>query len=196
MVSNKNPIQWVLASGSKHRQKQLSQAGCKFMVTVSDVDESLIPNETAPGRAKRLAHAKAYSVAQQHPDALIIGSDQVAHLDGHILRKPGTHEAALKQLMQSSGRSVWFETALSVITPEQTINSCTRTEIEFWPFYEALANRYLLAETPYDAAGSFYSEAIGQWLIKHHRSDDPSAIIGLPMLALGRALRQLGQLPI
>ena len=195
-MSNKNPIQWVLASASKHRAKQLTQAGCQFTLDPSDVDETPIVGEAPAKRAQRLAQAKAVEVAQRHPDSLVIGSDQVAHLSGQLLRKPGHHEAALEQLMQASGQRVSFETALCVIGPSQTPwVEITQTQIEFWPFDQATANRYLKIEKPYDAAGSFYSEAMGQWLIKRHQSEDPSAIVGLPMLSLGRALRALGIRP-
>ena len=196
-MSNKLPPKWVLASASKHRQRQLLSAGHSIQAVPSDVPEDLWPNEVPSDRAQRLAQDKARAVAKACPDALVIGSDQVAHVQGRILRKPGHIDAALEQLMASQGRSVHFETALHLCHPNgEHYSEVVTTEIEFLAFDAETARRYLLLEQPFDAAGSFYSEAIGQWLIKAHRSDDPSAIIGLPMLALGRGLRHFGLDPL
>lgn len=196
-MSNKLPAKWVLASASKHRQRQLAQAGHQVDIVPSEIDETPKPGEGPQDRASRLARAKAETVAAQHPGRLVIGSDQVAHLDGQLLRKPGELAQAVTQLMRSQGQTVNFETALHLCIWDQAEYSETlTTKIEFHHFDEHTARRYLALEPALDAAGSFYSEAIGQWLIRAHRSEDPSAIIGLPMLALGRGLRALGLDPL
>ena len=195
-MSNKLATNWVLASASKHRRKQLELAGCEVLSQAADIDESPIDGETPKQRAARLAMAKALKVRETYPDRLIIGSDQVAHLNNTLLRKPGNHQDALNQLCRSAGQSVFFETALTVVFGSHQLTELITTEIEFWPFDRTQADRYLKLEQPYDAAGSFYSEAMGQWLIKRHKSEDPSAIVGLPMLALNSCLRQLGINPL
>lgn len=195
-MSTKKPIEWVLASGSKHRQKQLSQSGIQALAIAPNVDESIVIGEAAQDRAARLATAKAQHVASTHPSSLVIGSDQVASLDGQILRKPGTHSKALSQLMLSSGKTLCFDTAVCVVFQDQALTDIATTRIRFQSFSEETAQRYLELEQPYDAAGSFYSEAMGQWLIAEHHSSDPSAIIGLPMLTLGRILNQIGIHPL
>lgn len=195
-MSNKLATNWVLASASKHRQKQLESVGCEVLCQAADIDETPLDGETPKQRASRLALSKALKVQESHPERLIIGSDQVAHLDNKLLRKPGNHHDALSQLCRSAGQSVFFETALAVVFGSHQLTELITTEIEFWPFDRDQADRYLRLEKPYDAAGSFYSEAMGQWLIKRHQSEDPSAIVGLPMLALNRCLRQLGINPL
>ena len=167
-MSNKLATNWVLASASKHRRKQLELAGCEVLCQAADIDESPIDGKTR-NNARLGWPCRRRLRSETFPDRLIIGSDQVAHLNNQLLRKPGNHQDALNQLCRSAGQSVFFETALAVVFGPHQLTELITTEIEFWPFDRTQADRYLKLEQPYDAAGSFYSEAMGQWLIKRHQ---------------------------
>lgn len=142
---------------------------------------------------ERLAKAKAIAIAELHPDAVVIGSDQVADVDGVAVSKPGTHDKARAQLRSMSGKTVMFHTAVCICKPgsTDTIDFTVPTAVEFRDLDAAEIERYLLAEEPYDCAGSAKSEGLGISLLKRIESTDPTALIGLPLIELAHALRQL-----
>ncbi len=186
----------VLASTSRYRRDLLARLATGFRVMPPDVDETPRPGETALALATRLAEAKALAVARGCPGALVIGSDQVAELDGRPTGKPGTREQALAQLAASSGRSVIFHTALCVAdarTVPPTIHAATdRTEVVFRTLDAGEIARYVDREQPFDAAGSFKAEGLGIALFERIDTTDPTALIGLPLIALARLLRAAG----
>ncbi|MBI2311347.1 MAG: septum formation inhibitor Maf [Betaproteobacteria bacterium] len=178
--------QIVLASGSPYRRQLLARLQLPFDISVPDVDETPLPGETPEITASRLARAKARRVAEKMPDALIIGSDQVAVLEGVALGKPLAHENAVRQLRFMSGKTVVFHTALcllngrtgrlqeQVVPYRVTMRSLTDAQIE----------HYLEKEQPYQCAGSARTEGLGIALIASMQGDDPNALIGLPLIAL------------
>lgn len=179
-------MQLILASTSPYRRELLGRLKLPFEVCSPEVDETPLPGETPEETAYRLAIAKARSAAKDFPDALIIGSDQVATLDGLQLGKPHTHDNAVRQLTLMRGRSVVFHTALCLY------NSRTgNTQVKVVPFTvhfrnlsDAQIERYLAKEQPYNCAGSAKSEGLGIALIEKMDGDDPNALIGLPLIAL------------
>ena len=144
--------------------------------------------------SERLARAKADAVAALHPDAWVIGSDQVAERDGMTLGKPGDHAKAVAQLRAASGRTLRFHTAvcLRCVATDVALIHRDATQVVFRALDDASIERYLRAERPYDCAGSFKSEGLGIALFESIRSDDPTALIGLPLIALARMLREAG----
>jgi septum formation protein len=176
----------VLASSSPYRKQLLQRLGQAFDTTAPDVDETALAGETPEQLVRRLAEAKAKAVAKEFPNALIIGSDQVAVLDGKILGKPGNHDNAVKQLQQASAKTVHFLTGLCLF------NSKTgNIQLDVIPFkvvFRKLSNaqieNYLLTEQPYNCAGSFKSEGLGIALFEKLEGDDPNALIGLPLIKL------------
>lgn len=184
----------VLASTSRYRAELLRRLIVEFEQVSPDVDESELPGEAPRARALRLAIAKAEAVAKGARDALVIGSDQVAALDDTVLHKPGSIENAHKQLRASSRNSVDFYTGLCVIDPRggkpKTVLDHTR--VVFRELADAEIDRYLARERPLDCAGSFKSESAGIALFERIESIDPTALIGLPLIALARLLRQAG----
>ena len=165
-----------------------------YAVAVPDVDETPLPDEPPPGTASRLAELKARAVAARFADAVIIGSDQVAVLDGVALGKPGAHAAALAQLRAMRGRTVVFHTAVCVF--DTTRGECAAesvpTTVSFRDYSDAQAERYLELERPYDCAGSAKIEAMGIALVEKVVSTDPTALIGLPLIALVTMLERAG----
>ena len=184
----------VLGSTSRYRRELLSRLRLAFDVAAPDVDETPLPGEAPRALALRLALAKARDVAARHPQAIVIGSDQVADLAGRPLGKPGTHERAVAQLRAMSGQSVVFQTALSVVCVatgfEQT--DLAAVEVRFRTLNEGEIERYLRAEQPYDCAGSAKSEGLGIALLEAIHNDDPSALVGLPLIRTARLLRAAG----
>lgn len=184
----------VLASTSPYRRELLSRLKLPFEICSPEVVETPQPGETPDQTAYRLAIAKAQSPAMIFPDALIIGSDQVATLDGHQLGKPHTHENAVKQLTMMRGRSVVFHTALCLYN-SRTGNTQTR-EVPFTVYFRKLTDaqieHYLVKEQPYNCAGSAKSEGLGIALIEKMSGDDPNALIGLPLIALIEMLENEG----
>jgi septum formation protein len=163
-------------------------------VQAPGVDEAALPGERPSDTARRLALAKAQAVARDRPDAVVIGSDQVAELDGAPIGKPITHEAALRQLQAMQGRSVDFHTALAVVCggkAEARIR-CVATTVRFRSLPLEQLERYLRLDRPYDCAGSARIESLGICLIESVASDDPTAIIGLPLIALTSILGEFG----
>ena len=182
----------VLASTSPYRRELLARFRLPFTVERPDVDESPLAGEAPAALAARLAAAKARAVADRHPAAWVIGSDQVAELDGQPLGKPGTRERALAQLMAASARSVAFHTAFSVIGPGASHAHVDLTRVRFRTLDPAAVGRYLDAEQPYDCAGAFKCEGLGIVLFEAISSEDPTALVGLPLIALAAALRAAG----
>jgi len=184
----------VLGSTSRYRRELLSRLRLAFDVAAPDVDETPLPGEAPRALALRLALAKARDVAARHRQAIVIGSDQVADLAGRPLGKPGTHERAVAQLRAMSGQSVVFQTALSVVCVatgfEQT--DLAAVEVRFRTLNEGEIERYLRAEQPYDCAGSAKSEGLGIALLEAIHSDDPTALVGLPLIRTARLLRAAG----
>ena len=183
----------VLASTSPYRRALLARLGLPFTSARPDVDESPLPGESPAALAVRLAEAKARAVAARHPAAWVVGSDQVADLDGRPLGKPGTRARALEQLRAASGRSVAFHTAVCVVGPAGgPYRHADLTRVRFRPLEADAIGRYLDAEQPYDCAGAFKCEGLGIVLFEAISSDDPTALVGLPLIALAGALRAAG----
>lgn len=185
----------ILASSSRYRAELLHRLLPDFDQESPHVDETPLADEAPATRALRLAVAKARAVAEKHDTALVIGSDQVAALDGQLLRKPGDAATAHAQLTRSAGRAVEFSTAVCVIDTrhpgsEHTFTDTTR--VRFRPLDSADIERYLDAEKPFDCAGSFKCEGLGIALFERIENDDPTALIGLPLIALAELLRQCG----
>ena len=184
----------VLASTSRYRADLLRRLLADFEQAAPDTDETPQAGETPAARALRLAIAKATAVADGFDDALVIGSDQVAALDGAILRKPGSVEAAREQLGASSGRVVHFHTALCLLDTRhgRSQTHVDDTRVRFRELESAEIERYVTRELPLDCAGSFKCEGLGISLFEEIDNRDPSALIGLPLIALARMLRQAG----
>jgi septum formation protein len=184
----------VLASSSPYRRLLLDRLRVPYSVASPDVDETPAEGETPAATARRLAELKARAVGASFPDALVIGSDQVATLDGLALGKPGSHGAALAQLRLMRGRSVVFHTAVCVyhaVRGECRIEEVPTT-VTFREYADGQAQRYLELEQPYDCAGSAKIEAMGIALVDSVVSTDPTALIGLPLIALVSLLKQSG----
>ncbi|THF60873.1 Maf family protein [Pseudothauera rhizosphaerae] len=184
----------VLASTSAYRRMLLERFGITFETDRPEVDEAPLPGETPPQTAERLAVEKARAVAARHPDALVIGSDQVAHLGSEVFGKPGTVERAVAQLQRMSGRTVVFHTALAVINTATGRVHCegVPTTVRFRELSDAEIVRYVDKERPLDCAGSAKSEGLGITLLDALSGDDPTALVGLPLIALSRMLRAEG----
>ena len=184
----------VLGSTSPYRRELLARLGLPFEVAAPAVDETPLPGEAPRGLALRLARAKALDVAARHPQAVVIGSDQVADLDGQPLGKPGTHERAVAQLRAMSGREVIFQTALTVACLEESFeqSDLAAVEVRFRTLTDPEIERYLLREQPYDCAGSAKSEGLGIALLDAIHNDDPTALVGLPLIRTARLLRLAG----
>lgn len=184
----------ILASTSKYRRELLTRLGLSFDVVSPQVDETALPAELPQDTACRLAQAKAGAVAARFPQAMVIGSDQVAVLEGSALGKPGNHANAVRQLKAMRGREVVFHTALCLCNGARG-----RSETRLVPFYvrfrdysDAQIERYLQLEQPYDCAGSARCEGLGIALIAEMRGSDPNALIGLPLIALTEMLAAQG----
>lgn len=184
----------VLASTSAYRRMLLERLQLPFVTARPDVDETPLPGEHPPETANRLALAKARAVAERFEDALIIGSDQVAHLGSEVFGKPGTPARAIAQLRRMSGHSVVFHTALALINTRTGAVQATSvpTEVRFRRLSDAEIIRYVEREQPLDCAGAAKSEALGISLLEALTGDDPTALVGLPLIALSRMLRAEG----
>lgn len=189
-------IDLVLASTSVYRRELLARLGTPFRQQSPQTDETALPGEPPAQLAARLAMAKARAVAGANPNALVIGSDQVADCGGRILGKPGDFERARQQLQASSGGLVVFHTAICLVdtrhTPAREFHAIDTTTVVFRRLGEEEIERYLSREKPFDCAGSFKSEGLGIALFERIDSQDPTALIGLPMIALCRLLREAG----
>ena len=183
----------ILASTSIYRRELLSRLRLPFDTARPEVDESPLPGESPLALAERLAMAKAAVIAQREPRAFVIGSDQVAELDGTPLGKPGSRDGAIAQLGAMSGREVRFRTAVCVQRNDAAPRiAMDTTTVRFRPLSLAEIERYVDAEQPLDCAGSFKSEGLGITLFEAIESNDPTALIGLPLIATARLLRESG----
>jgi septum formation protein len=192
----KPPHDWpvILGSTSRYRKELLSRLRIPFEVCAPHVDETPLEGEAPKELALRLALAKALAVAKQNPNAVVIGSDQVADLDGTPLGKPGNHSNAVLQLQKMRGKTVIFQTALSVVC---LANGYQRTElaavrVKFRDLTDPEIEAYLRAEEPYDCAGSAKSEGLGIALLDAIDNDDPTALVGLPLIRTCQMLREAG----
>ena len=188
----------ILASTSRYRRELLQRLRLPFEVVSPGVDEAPQAGEAPAALAIRLALAKARAVAAHAADAVVIGSDQVAELDGQAIGKPGSHERALGQLTKMSGRSVVFHTAVAVVRRDRSFERAllAPVTVRFRPLRSEDIERYLLLDTPYDCAGSAKSEALGIALLESIDSDDPTALIGLPLIRTCALLREAGLDPL
>lgn len=183
----------ILASTSPFRRELLARLGLPFELRAPNTDETRLPEEPAPALVARLAVAKARAVADLEPDALVIGSDQVAVLNGTIIGKPGTHEQATAQLRHASGQTAIFYTGLSLLGSGSHQQTAVETfQVTFRALTDAMIENYLRREQPYQCAGSFKSEGLGIALFERLAGDDPSSLIGLPLIRLVRMLEAAG----
>lgn len=184
----------ILASGSAYRRELLQRLVPHFEVARPDVDESPLPGEDCGALADRLALLKARLVASRHPDGIVIGSDQVADLDGRALGKPGSAQRAIEQLLACSGRTLVLHTAVCVVAPGGRAVHIHRdqTRLAFRPLTQETAARYVARDQPLDCAGSFKFEAAGIALFSRVETADPTAIQGLPLIWLSECLAALG----
>ena len=184
----------VLGSTSRYRRELLERLRIPFDVTAPEVDETPQAGEHPKALALRLALAKAQAVAALHPEAVVIGSDQVADLGGQPLGKPGDHARAVAQLRQMRGQTVIFQTALAVVCLASGFEEVDLAEVRvvFRDLSDAEIEAYLHAEQPYDCAGSAKSEGLGIALLESIDNDDPTALIGLPLIRTARLLRKAG----
>ncbi len=184
----------VLGSTSRYRRELLERLRIPFAVSAPNVDETPMPEEAPQNLALRLALAKAQAVAAMHPEAVVIGSDQVADLDGMPLGKPGEHARAVAQLRQMRGKTVIFQTALAVVCLASGFEQVDLAPVRvvFRDLSDEEIETYLHAEQPYDCAGSAKSEGLGIALLESIDNDDPTALIGLPLIRTVRLLRQAG----
>ena len=184
----------VLGSTSRYRKELLQRLSVPFEQAAPDVDETPLPGEPPAALAQRLALAKAQAVAAKFPGAVVIGSDQVADLNGLPLGKPGNHERATAQLRQMRGQTVIFQTALAVVCLESGFlqQDIAAVRVVFRDLSDAEIEHYLRAEQPYDCAGSAKSEGLGIALLERIDNDDPTALIGLPLIRTARMIRAAG----
>ena len=183
--------QLVLASTSPYRHELLARLGLPFIAEGPETDETALPGEAPEAMALRLSEAKARAVAKRYPESLIIGSDQVAHLDGKIFGKPGNHERAVEQLKTMRGRTVTFFTGLCLLNAK-TGTARTRgipIRVTFRDLSDGEIENYLRRERPYNCAGSAKSEGLGIAIIEKIEGEDPNALIGLPLIALCELLK-------
>ena len=192
LASSGRPL--ILGSTSRYRKELLTRLRIPFETAAPDVDETPHSNESPKDLALRLALAKARAVALKHPDAVVIGSDQVADLDGIPLGKPGNHTNAILQLQRMRGKTVIFQTALSVvcIATGYERTDLAEVKVKFRDLSDAEIETYLRAEEPYDCAGSAKSEGLGIALLDAIDNDDPTALIGLPLIRTSQMLREAG----
>ncbi len=192
MANPSRPL--LLASTSKYRRALLERLQLPFEVVAPGVDEAALPGEQPVATATRLAEAKARAVARDRPGTLVIGSDQVADCDGVAVSKPETHATAVAQLSAQSGRAIVFHTAVALV--DAASGRCRHALVDVTSVFRVLDRHeietYLALERPYDCAGAVRSEALGIALFERIDSDDPTALIGLPLIALCRLLREEG----
>lgn len=186
----------ILASTSRYRQELLARLRLPFACVAPHVDEAALPGEAPAALAERLALAKARAVAALHPSAIVLGSDQVADLAGEALGKPGTHDAAAAQLRRMSGRDVVFQTAVAVVAPGLAAIERAEVRVTVRALTDAAIETYLQADQPYDCAGSAKVESLGIALLDSVVSDDPTALIGLPLIRTCALLRRAGLEPL
>lgn len=184
----------ILGSGSPYRRELLERLRIPFEVAIPDIDETPLAGEAPEATALRLSQRKAEAIAARHPGALVIGSDQVLTLDGAQMGKPGTHDQAVAQLRRMRGRTAAFHSALCLLDGRSGIVQLAdvQTRVTMRDLSDAEIEAYLQLERPYDVAGSAKSEGLGITLLERVESDDPTALVGLPLIALTGMLRQAG----
>ncbi len=182
----------ILASSSTYRRDLLARLGLPFKVISPEVDECALPNEGVAAMALRLATVKAAAIAKDHPNAWVIGSDQAADLRGEAIGKPGNFDNALVQLQRMRGQIVHFHTAVCLMRADHSVAMNITTEVRFRNLPDSTLINYLKLEQPYDCAGSAKCEGMGIVMLESIRSDDPTALIGLPLIALSALLRDAG----
>jgi len=192
------PPTLILGSTSRYRRELLERLRLPFEVHAPEVDETPRPGEAPAALAQRLALAKAHAVSAAHPDAVVIGSDQVADLEGTPVGKPGTHERAVEQLRSMRGRSIVFQTAVAVVRGSTGYvgTALAPVTVRFRALSDAEIEHYLRAEQPYDCAGSAKCETLGIALLESLSSDDPTALVGLPLIQTCALLRAAGIDPL
>jgi len=188
------PPALILGSTSRYRRELLARLRLPFECVAPEVDETPLPSEAPAALALRLALAKAHAVAKRHPNAVVIGSDQVADLGGQPLGKPGNHERAVAQLQRMRGQTVVFQTAVAVVRLDTGFaqSSLAQIQVKFRDLSDSDIEAYLRAEQPYDCAGSAKSEGLGIVLLDAIHSDDPTALIGLPLIRTCQLLQAAG----
>lgn len=199
-MTNLNSASVILASTSPYRRQLLERLAISFTVADPDIDETPIVNESPKQLVGRLARAKAQTVARRNPGALVIGSDQVAVIAGEITGKPLHHAAAMDQLRRASGKEIVFLTGLCCYTVGESVDHVQVAVVPFRVLFRTLSDetidRYLKREKPYDCAGSFKSEGLGIALFERMIGDDPTALMGLPLIRLTTMLEQVGVLVV
>lgn len=187
----------ILASSSRYRQQQLASLGYQFRTVAPDIDEDPEPTETPSSIAQRFATLKATAVARKCPNSVVIGSDQTGVCNGKLLVKPGVFDKAQDMLLSFRGQSASFFTAVTVVGPkDKTLSDVIQTEVQFRDFSKSEATAYLTLDQPLDCAGAIKSEAHGPLLFKSVRSDDPTALVGLPLIRTAEFLREYGINPL
>lgn len=194
MNTESSPYQLILASGSNYRKMLLARLGLPFSCAAPDIDESPRPAEPAADLVSRLACEKARTIAARHDGAVVIGADQLAVFNGRTIGKPGNREKAAAQLAAFSGHRLDFLTCVAVVCPDRGYSALhtDTTRVFFRALEPAEIDRYLSVEQPYDCAGSFKAEALGISLFERVQNEDPSAIVGLPLIETAKMLRQAG----
>lgn len=187
------PAPLVLASGSRYRASMLARLGLDFSIDPADIDERPMPDESPRTLALRLALEKARVVAARHPQACVIGADQVAGLDdGRILGKPGSVERAVEQIREMRGRRVTWHSGIALIGPNLERNDVVDTQIDIRRLGDDEIQRYVEVDRPLDCAGAMRSESLGIALVDRMASDDPTALIGMPLIRIADWLRSAG----
>ena len=188
----------ILASTSRYRRELLERLRIPFRALSPETDETPLPGEAPAALAERLALAKARALSARFPDAVVIGADQVADVDGVAIGKPGTHERAVEQLRAMSGRTIVFQTALAVVRDAIGFAEVRRApvSVRFRTLVDAEIEFYLRTEQPYDCAGSAKCETLGIALLDAIESDDPTALVGLPLIRTAQLLRAAGLDPL
>lgn len=194
-ILDKSMTPLILASTSIYRRELLGRLRLPFRTEAPGVDETPLPGESAPAAAARLAIEKAASLSAREPGSLVIGSDQTATIDGRsIIGKPGTHEAAAEQLRQASGRSMRFHTALAILRGSDAFRftAVIDTTVRYRTLSDDQIERYLQAERPYDCTGAARVEGLGIALLESVESQDPTALVGLPLISVCEGLARAG----
>lgn len=184
--------QIVLASSSPYRAELLARLGLAFEKLSPDIDETPGSGESGAALARRLASTKAAAVAARYPGAIVIGSDQVAECRGRLMGKPGEREAAIEQLLYCSDAEILFHTAVAIRRDGDEHSDLVATSVLMRKLERAQIERYIDIDRPLDCAGAMKSEALGICLVEHIRSDDPTALVGLPLIAVVRLLTRFG----
>ncbi|MBS3746924.1 MAG: septum formation protein Maf [Wenzhouxiangellaceae bacterium] len=186
----------ILASSSPYRAEMLERLGLAFSSVTSGIDETAGPDESPEALARRLALDKALHVARQRPEALVIGADQVAVLNGRVLGKPGSRERAIAQIRDMSGNAVEYLSGIALVGPGQQRLDVVSTRLQYRQLRQSEIERYVDRDQPLDCAGGMRSEGLGISLLESLSSDDPTALIGMPLIRIARWLRENGyQIP-